>query len=138
MTKKSAHYVIAILDILSIVGVWYVVSLYNEIMLLIESGADEVFFQNFFSLILLLIIIPIIHLFSFISWTPKIRIFGNSLLILIFLSLILTSYYLNNTIEKSLKENNYEFCSNLSETMTFSEFKTFIRTDLKCTVKEPG
>lgn len=119
-------------DALAILAAYYVFSEWRDIYRLIENGAERISYQNYFSLILLLVFMPIMHLLSFINWQDRLQRYGNGLVIGVFASLVAITFYLNNQIETALAANNYTDCVNLRKTMTFSEFKTYMKSELRC------
>lgn len=132
MKKSTAHLVLVLFDVLAVMAVYYVFSEWRSLHYLIDSRVERISYQNYFSLIVLFFFMPLMHILTFINWQKRFQKLGNGLVIGFFSALIAVAVYLNSQIEKDLVANDYTECLNLSRAMTFSEFKTYMKSELLC------
>jgi hypothetical protein len=132
MTKPTAHLILVVFDILAVLAVYYVITRWFEIRQLIDERSGEVTYQGYFTLISLIAMIPIIHGFSLIPWKTKQHPLANSLLIAVSILMAVFALFAHFQIEKKLISTGYIYCDELTEVMTFSKFKTYMRPELEC------
>jgi len=132
MNKLTAHLVLAALDIAALAACYYVVSEWSRINQMISDASESITMQSHLGFYTLLIMIPIIHLSTLIKWQDSAKKWGNRMLIALFLLFITGAYTLGSHLEDKLLSSGYHYCAEQSKTMTFSEFRTFLKDNKKC------
>lgn len=132
MNKLTAHLVLAALDIAALAACYYVVTEWSSINQLITDGSESITMQSHLSFYALLIMVPIIHIMTLFKWQESTKKWSNRLLVALFLLFITGAYTLDSHLENSLLSAGYHYCTEQSETMTFSEFRTYIKDNKKC------
>lgn len=132
MKKVTARLVLAVLDIAALAACYYVVTELSRINQLTSDGPDSVTMQSHLGFYVLLIMMPIIHLSTLFKWRASANKWGNRLLITLFLLLIIGAYTLDSQLQDKLLSAGYHYCAEQSETMTFSEFRTYLKDNEKC------
>ena len=134
MNRLSAHIVFIVFDVFSVLAVFYVMREVSAIKSLVASGADTISYQSMFSAGLLLFVVPVVHLSGVLPLADKYNAVLNSMLVVVFVGLFVVAVVVSIDIESFLADEGYSYCENLTEQMTFSEFRVFVRPGMECGV----
>lgn len=132
MNKRTAHYVLGIIDVASIYAGYHVLDEWTRIGNQIESKADQISIQAYFGLYALAALVPMIHAFSLFNLKDKAKQWLNRSLITLLLVLIINAFVLESQLKGMLTDAGYRYCQELSEHITFSEFNTYLSDNLPC------
>lgn len=132
MDTKSAHWVLGIFDIAAFFTCYYVYTEWNSLNELINGNAQSISVQQYFLFISLIILVPIIHVLIFFQPFQIVKNWGNRFMIFLFLIMFVGAFYLESFLQGKLQAAGYSYCNELSEQMTFSEFRVYINQDSQC------
>ena len=132
MNKVRAHIILCFFDIGAIAACYYVFAKWNNIVQQINVSIESITLQSPIGLYLLIVVVPVIHVLSLFRWKGAAEIWANRFLIFSFLFMLVGAFYLSSCFDNKLVTAGYRYCASQSERMTFSEFKTYVRGDLKC------
>jgi hypothetical protein len=116
MKKHHAHLILFIFDFCACVAVYWCVDHFLMVNSLIDSGADEIVFEDSILYIAFTIVVPVIHGFTWLNkkdWAKFINNRQGIFLAFIIVFLGVTKYYLVSKVEEQLEIKGYVFCSEL-------------------------
>lgn len=137
MSKKSALILFTFFDIWACYILWTSCQTIHQIFVAISNSSDSLSFQNRAGIPVLMITIPIIHIFLIFEYfRPQLVKKGTAILnkiaiifaIFLFVIAIFISFYLPNYVEKA----GYQYCDGASERLTFSTFLVYTQNEKIC------
>lgn len=132
MTRKTAHWTLLLFDIAGLLAGYYVFTEWTRINGLLTTQAETISFQNNFSYLSLMLLMPVIHAFTFIESLSFIKKWGNQILIGLLGFWILFAFLFSQNVEEKLSVNHYYYCESMSDQMTFSEFRVYLNRESEC------
>lgn len=132
MKKSTAHIVWCGFDLLSFGVSYYLFRVWVTTVEAIASSYDVLNLQGGFGIFLLAIIVPLVHLASIFEANENVKAWMNRGLVGCFVALVGGAVYLSTSLENRIVESGYIYCESQSESMTFSEFKTFVLNVAQC------
>ncbi len=137
MSKLVAHIILAVADIASIFAVVYVLQTWSGITTVINNDSEQISYQSGFCLFLLLLIVPILHLWSLLEAKFKFSAstlkWANRAFIGVFVLFVVFAQSLSWRLDNNLSIAGYHYCAERSESRTFSEFRVYSRAPDSCT-----
>lgn len=128
MDKRLAHIVLLVFDALSIWALYHVFYTWHEVSQSITSSVNSIELQSPFGIYMVTMVMPIVHSQSLIriesKSTEKAR---NYLISSLLFSLLLAGLVFDYLIEKEVTNAGSKYCSSESETLTFSQFKVYVK-----------
>lgn len=132
MNKVTAHLVFAALDIAALAACVYVFTEWRGIDRLISASSDSISVQSHLGFYALMIMVPVTHILALLKWQAPVKKWVSRFLVALFLLLIVGAFNLGSYIEDKLLTAGYHYCAEQSETMTFSEFRTYLKENIQC------
>lgn len=133
MNKRTAHFVLILFDIAAFAGCYFVYHEFTSLKAQIEASAGSITFQNLFGFYALPIVVPLVHLSSFVDWRePARQKIGNVLVVTICMTLVIATFVANSSLKRKIMAAGYYYCEELSEQMTFSKFNTYLKDPEQC------
>lgn len=132
MNKVTAHSILAVFDIAALAACYYVFTEWRSIDELISIGSNSVSMQSHLGFYLLSIMVPVVHILTLFKWPESAKKLGNLFLVALFVLLMVGAFTLDSSLEDKLLSAGYHYCTEQSEAMTFSEFKTYVKDTSQC------
>jgi len=128
MDKRRAHVTLLVFDALAFWALYLVIDKWHEVSQDIRYAADSIELQSPFGLFIATLIIPIIHSQCLITVkskrAEKIRNYAISGL---FVLTLLAGFVFDHLINKEVTSAGYQYCASESETLTFSQFRVYVK-----------
>lgn len=132
MYKKTAHWVLGLFDFAALLTCYFVYTEWNQVNEMIAAGSNSISIQQNFQYMLLIVLVPVTHLMIFGQSIAIIKKQGSRLLIILFLTGLISAFLLGSDLDNKLQTAGYQYCAELSEPMTFSEFRTYLNETKAC------
>jgi hypothetical protein len=132
MNKATAHAVLGAFDIAAIGACYYVVNQWSTIDGQLTSGVAAVTVQTPLGLLLLLAIVPLVHLTTLLKPSEQTKKWLNGTLVMLFVIFIFMGFVFDNRLASKIEAAGYQYCPQQSDSMTFSEFKTYLKEGEPC------
>lgn len=132
MSKKSAHLILLVVDLAALFACYYVFNVYSDIISQINNQVEIIDVQKPLGMYALLIVVPVIHALGFVK-IPENRLkLANISMVVFFIVLTVFSWIFDVKLEDKIEDAGYYYCSTLSESMTVSEFRTYLKDEDTC------
>ncbi|WP_020405826.1 hypothetical protein [Hahella ganghwensis] len=136
MSKLHAHLFLLVLDIAALIAAFYTMTTWSDLLNQVINAQPEVSFQSGYTFVLVLLVVPVIHVWAIYEGTKspseKIKKWANRLLIVFTLFLAVSAILMNIKLTQSLTKYHYFYCEQLSDSMTFSEFRVYLKDSKLC------
>ncbi|MCP4117881.1 MAG: hypothetical protein GY737_21265 [Desulfobacteraceae bacterium] len=132
MNNTTAHIILGFFDVAALGACYYVFTQWNTIDQQIIGSAESITFQNLIGFYTMMIVVPVTHILSLFQWQGTAKKWANRFLIFFFMLMIVGGFTLSLSFKNKLLNAGYRYCASQSERMTLSEFKTYLREDMKC------
>lgn len=132
MNKATAHAVLGVFDIAAIGACYHVVNRWFTINDQLTSGVAAVTVQTPLGLLLLMAIVPLVHLTTLLKPSEQAKKWLNIILVALFVVLVFVGFAFDNRLVSKIENTGYQYCPQHSDSMTFSEFKTYLKEGEPC------
>ena len=138
MSKKTAHTVLILIDLLAIFALWLGYDEIRQILTGLADAADTISFNNRVGFLFVAVLVPMAHIYAICEYffLKKIVIqkaaMINGLVIMVGCAVFAFAFFISKNIQTHVEEAGYHHCPAADDRMTFSTYLVFTKDETVC------
>jgi len=141
MDKKSAHFTLAIFDVIAVISVYWVMHRYNNFTVALENNIDVISFSNRLFFYIGALIAPIAHIMAVLEATATsffetyIKKIANLIYFILVVLFFMITAVMSSVMKSKLENASYQYCDIASKHQKLSSELVYVKDMQLCSEK---